>query len=72
MGDIEATRRLLNEVLKSADVLHILYVEANTPLQIRLSVCTLTSCMQLPERTLPYRDNMQHHDKVSGQVMPSA
>ena len=53
-------------------VLQILHVEANTPLQIRLSVCKLISHMQLPERTLPDKDNMLHYNKVWGQVMASA
>ncbi len=72
MGDIEATRRLLNEVSKSLVVLQTPHLVLKVSLQIRLSVCMLTSHMQLPERTLPYRDDMQHYDKVWGQVMASA
>ncbi len=53
-------------------VLQTLQFELKVPLQIRLSMCKLTSYMQLPEHTLPYRDNMQHHDKDWGQYIASA
>ena len=53
----------------SLTVLHILHYKLNLPLQTRLSMCKLTPHKQLPERISPYKDNMQHENKVWGQYM---